>query len=117
MQANEGAAQGAHAAASAALQQGSAGLGAAMQSTAQQGQGLNSLVQQHAAVAAECLAKHADTVAASMQQQVQGLAELRAGEQDKCSRGACRGGNPRVALGSLGPSSVRECSVRLCHWT
>lgn len=87
LQANQVAAEGAHKAAGEALQQGSAGLVAAMQGTVQQGAGLSAAVQQHAAAAAEQLEQHAGAVSTAVQQQAQRLGALCSEEQGKCGAG------------------------------
>ncbi len=87
LQDKEASAGKAHTAASDALQQGSASLAAAMEVTVGQGQSLLAGVQQHAKAASQQLEEHAGVVAAGVQQQVQGMAELRDAQQQLCSTG------------------------------
>ena len=88
MQDQEAGAGKAHTAASNALQQGSASLAAAMEATVGQGQNLLGGVQQHAQAASQQLEEHVAAVAAGVQQQVQGMAELHDAQQQLCSTGA-----------------------------
>jgi len=117
LQDKEASAGKAHTAACDALQQGSASLAAAMEATVGQGQNMLAGVQQHAQAASQQLEEHVGAVAAGVQQQVQGIAELRDAQQQLCSAGLWLSEGLQVSLGfRLRPLAAPHCRGWLLWW-